>query len=1075
MVRKILLSVISAVALCAMGFAQNRPVSGVVTNEDGSPMLGVVVTVQGTTTSSLTDAAGRYTISAPSSGNLEFTSFGMESVLMPIQGRSVVDAVMIPNATSIDDVIVIAYGLATREAFTGSASTLGSGDITKRQVSNVTKALSGAVAGVQAYSNSGQPGSSANIRIRGIGSMSSSNAPLFVLDGMPFQGDMSSISPQDIESITVLKDASAAAIYGARGANGVILINTKKGKSREAVVTVDAKWGSNKRGVPQYDVMTDPAMYFETLYQSLHNSYMSNPALNLTPTEMNIMSNGRLFGQDGGTGYQVYTVPTGQQLIGMNGKLNPNAVLGYNNGKNVFMPDDWYRESFGKGSLRQEYTVSISGSDEKFNYFLSGGYLNDSGFIPNSDFERFTTRIRAEYQVKKWLRTTANISYTNSIQNSPGDQSGNSSGNIFFMSNYISPAYPFYVRDAEGNIMVDGNGLTVYDFGDGKQNGVSRTFMPGANPYASVALNYSRYKMDILGARWGVVADIIDGLKLQANVGMDLDITDWTRQDNKWYGQYQPMGGYIYKSRSRQFAMTQQYLLSYNRKWGDHNFDILGGYENYRLDISSLNGSRENIYNPDNHELNNAILNHKAYSSRDRYAVIGFLGRAQYDYANKYFVSASYRRDASSRFHPDNRWGDFGSIGGAWVVSNEDFFNVPLFDMLKLKASWGVQGNDALLYPNGYANYYPYSDQYDLTESDGAFSTTLRDKGNVDITWETSYNFNAGVEFDMFDSRFGGNIEFFNRKTGDLLYNKPVSPSGGFTTFPMNLGAIRNSGVEIDLYGTIIQNQNFMWSVNANGTFLKNKILELAENEIINGSWRYTPGGSLYNMYIREYAGVAQEDFSGKDALGRDKKWEAGEALYWMRLEKADAPGEYHEQELTQNWSLAEQRDTGSILPRFSGGFGTTLYLYGFDLSAQFAYQIGGKAYDNTYSALMHDGGSLGQNWHMDMLGAWTPDNKSENTPRLDFDDSYTNSVSTRFLISSDYLSINNITIGYTIPERLTKRIDVSSVRVYFSADNLAVFSHRRGLDPRQILAGATSSQTYSAIRSLNGGITFSF
>jgi TonB-linked SusC/RagA family outer membrane protein len=1076
MVRKLLLSVVSVAAFFAAGHAQNRPVSGTVSNQEGAPMIGVVVTVQGTTTSNITDGSGRYSISAPATGILEFSSFGMETLAMPIENRTTVDVTMSYSMTNIDDVIVVAYGLATREAFTGAATMLGGEDISKRQVSNVSKALSGAVAGVQAFSTSGRPGESADIRIRGVGSISSSNEPLYVLDGVPFEGDVSSINPQDIESMSVLKDASAAAIYGARGANGVILVTTKRGTSRDAVVTVDARVGINQRGVPQYEVMTDPGMYFETLYQSLYNSYASNNATTqYSPSQMNVLANNRLFSADGGTGFRVYTTPEGQQLIGTNGKLNPAATLGWNDGEYYYQPDDFYKESFGMKPIRQEYNVSVSGASDKINYFLSGGYLKDTGFIPSSGFERYTTRLKADYQVKSWLRTTANISYTNTTTDNPGDQEGTSSANVFYMSNVIAPVYPFYVRDTDGNILIDGNGLTVYEYGDGRTSNQTRTYLPGAHPYGGVQLNYSRTNFDIFSGRWGIVADIVQGLRLQANLGLDVEYENFTRMDNKYYGQYAASGGYVWKEQDRTTAITQNYLLTYNKSWGEHNIDALVGYENYRLDMGYIAGSREKYYNPNNHELDNAISNHFVYSGRDRYSLLGVLSRVQYDYAGKYFLSASYRRDASSRFHPDNRWGDFGSVGAAWIVSGEDFFNVRQFDLLKLKASWGMQGNDAILTPDRlYHNYYPYADQYTLSESDGAFATTLSQKGNPDITWETSLNFNAGVEFDMFGGRLGGNIEYFNRKTIDLLYNQPVAPSAGYSTIPMNLGTMRNSGVEVDLYGTILATNNLTWSVNANGTFVKNKILALAEDEIIEGSRRYAVGGSFYNMYLREYAGVAQEAFTGKDAAGADKSWQAGQALYWMQ--KTNADGNPYPKELTDDWASAKQYDTGSLMPKLYGGFGTTVSFYGFDVSAQFAYQLGGKIVDVGYQTLMHTGrNSNGMNWHMDALGAWSESNQSETTPRLNMNDLDNNRASTRFLTSSDYLSINNVTVGYTVPSRLTQRIDVSSLRIYFSADNLAVMSARKGLDPRQVLAGATDNITYSAIRSLSGGITISF
>jgi TonB-linked SusC/RagA family outer membrane protein len=764
-------------------------------------------------------------------------------------------------------------------------------------------------------------------------------------------------------------------------------------------------------------------------------------------------------------------VPDGQQLIGTNGKLNPYATLGYNNGKNYFIPDDWYKESFQKGKFRQEYNLSVAGSGEKTNYFFSAGYLDDPGFISNSGIKRITTRLKADYQARKWLNFSTNINYTHSDSAFPRDQDGGSptsNGSIFYVSNFIAPVYPVYVRDTNGNIMVDNNGLTVYDYGDGKQTGIARPFATMANPIGQLQLDYRMYNMDIISGRWGATADIIEGLRAQASIGLDIDNTDYTEQGNKYYGQWAESGGNIYRQRSKTFAINQQYILTYNRRFGGHNMDILAGYENFSFEESWLDGRKDNIYNPNVYELNNAAISPFTFSGRNSRSLMSFFGRAQYDYQNKYFASLSYRRDASSRFHPDNRWGNFGAVSGAWILSNEDFFNVRNVDLLKVKASWGTQGNDNL------PNWYPYMDQYSLTESDGGFSTALSYKGNPDITWETSSTFNAGVEFELFGGRLGGSVEFFNKNTTDLLYNKPVSPSAGYTTIPTNIGNMRNRGVELDLHGTILNLNNFRWDVNANGMYLKNKIISLIGEPIILNTEILVEGGSRYNRYLKVFAGVADEDFAGKDALGNAKTWKAGDALYYQILK--DANGNPLPEELTANWATADQRDTGTLIPKFSGGFGTSLSFYGFDVSAQFAYQLGGRVYDDAYAMLMHSGRATGgTNWHKDILGAWTPDNTDSDVPALNAVAQYANSASTRFLISSDYLSLNNITVGYTLPQRIVDKLDIGSVRVYLSGDNLAVFSKRKGLDPRQTLAGVTGSYSYSAMRSFNGGITLNF
>lgn len=1068
--RKFVLSIIAVLFVSLQVYGQRKQVTGTVTSEDGQALAGVTV-VYGDASAgigAITGLDGKYSVNVPNEGTLIFSYIGYEAVEVPIGGKTQINVTLLPSSTEIEGVMVVAYGTTTKEAFTGSAGVLDKAELSKRQVSNVTKALSGTVAGVQAFSTSGQPGTKANVRIRGVGSMSSDNSPLYVVDGVPYDGDISAINSSDIESMNVLKDASAAAIYGARGANGVILINTKRGMARDAEITVESRWGSNSRGVPQYSVLKSTDQYFETLYSAMYNSAtMSN---GLPHYQAHVKANNGLFGKDGGTGYKIYSIPNGQYLIGHNGKVNPDAKLGWSDGEFYYTPDNWYDEAFKGSSFRQEYNVSISGATDKNNYYFSAGYMDDSGYIPNSALERFTTRFKTDMNVRKWLKVSANMAFTNSDSNYPDGQSTDdqtSSANLFYIGNVIAPAYPMYVRDADTqNVIIDERGFPIYDFGDGRQSNQTREFLAQSNPLAVLALNHRTYKADIFSGRWSAVADVYDGLKLSANIGYDIDNTTYTNKYNKYYGQYASSGGYIYKVRYKTASTNQQYLATYKKRFDKHNLDLLLGYESYELNDGYLQGNRLNIYNNDNNELNNAIGDPNAYSKTDYYSTRGVLTRVQYDYNGKYFLSASYRRDASSRFHPDSRWGNFGSVGGAWIISQEDFMsNAGAVDLLKLKASWGVQGNDKILYPGSpYANYYPYQDQYQLTDSGGDFATTLKYKGNKDITWETSYNFNVGVEFGLFGNRLSGSVEYFNRKTEDLLYNKPAPLSAGYSTVPVNFGSIRNSGVELDLHGTLLRTNNLEWNMFFNGTYLKNKILKLPEEMIVDGSRVFIKGKSLYNMYLREWAGV--------DA-------NTGEGLYYMVKDNEyvlDAAGN---RTTTTDWSATERMATGNIMPTFYGGFGTTLSFYGFDLSASFAFQLGGKVYDDTYATIMHGGsnGDSGVNWHKDISKAWTPDNRYTNVPRMNSSDEYNsgNYRSTRFLFCSDFLSINNITFGYTIPEKYTNKLKIKSVRIYFAGDNLGLLAHRKGMDPRQVLAGLTGSYSYAAIRTLSGGVSFKF
>lgn len=1055
---KLLFTVLSLVVSSVLLNAQNIRVTGTVKDAStGEPVPFVTVALKGTTTGVATDLQGKYSISTPPNGVLVFSNIGYIKLEINVNGRTVIDAAMSLDVVNLEEVMVVAYGTAKKSSFTGSASTIKSEKISQRSVSNVTNALAGQVAGVQITSNNGQPGSASTIRIRGIGSMSASNSPLYVVDGVPYDGTISAINPQDIESMTILKDAAASAIYGARGANGVVLITTKKASSKDAVVTFDVKFGNNSRAIPNYNVMTDPALYYETFYRGLYNAKAyngSSAAASYAYADATLLN-----ASQGGLGYNVYTVPTGEKLIGTNFRLNPNATLGYTDGTYYYQPDDWYAEIFNKGNLRKEYNMSVAGSTDKLNLYMSAGFLDDSGIVSGSGFTRFTTRIKADYQAKDWLKVGANVAYTYYDSKSPSSQtSWGSSGNLFYVTNMIAPIYPMYVRNADGSIKVDNRGITVYDFG-GSSTNFTRAFMALSNPAITLKLDKYNAYTDVVNSKWFATVTPFEGMQITANIGANVRNQRSSNLYNQFYGGSVGSEGYVSVSHYREFGVNQQYLMTYKKKLGDfHNIDILAGYESYALKLQNLGGSNSKLYNPYVGELSNAIQTPpNVYSSTDTYATKGFLARVQYDYNEKYFLSASYRRDASSRFHPDNRWGDFGSVGGAWLISKENFMsNVKWINMLKLKSSYGIQGNDNL------GNYYAYIDQFTVTNSNGDYSVAFSYKGNKNITWETSYNFNAGLDFEMFGSRFNGTFEYFNRKTVDLLYNQPVPVSLGYSSIPMNVGSIVNDGIELDINGTIIRNKNIQWTANFNATHYKNTITDLAETPKASGGIKgsyyiYNIGGSLYNSYLRQYAGVDQV---------------SGKPLYYVDPDNGDMT-------TTDDYAVAKQSDLGSTLAKVYGGFGTTINAYGFDLSVQFSYQLGGKIYDGSYEALMHEGDNAGQNWSMDILNAWTPQNPSATIPRLDASINSYQKQSSRFLTSSDYISFNNVMLGYTFPKKMLKVAKLSAVRIYVSGDNLGIISARQGLDPRQSLGLGSSTTSgnysYSALRTITGGITISF
>ena len=1060
--------ILIAALICSAAFAQNIIVSGNITDAStGEPVPYATVQVKGTTKGVSSDNEGHYSISVQHDAELIFSSIGYKSSEITVASSGVIDVELHPDSEFIDETIVVAYGTATKSSFTGSASMVGAAAIEARTVTDVTSALAGTAPGVQVISSSGDPASSgATIRIRGIGSMSASNAPLYIVDGMPYDGAISEINPNDVESMSVLKDAAASAIYGARGANGVVLITTKRARGQDAVIRFDAKWGSNSRLIPQYDVITDPAQYYETHYRMMYNSQIY---AGKTPQEAYAYADATLFDQNnGGLGYQVFTVPEGEKFIGENFRLNPKATLGYSDGTYYYIPDDWYKETF-HNSFRQEYNFSVSGSKDRFSYYGSIGYLDDGGIVNNSDFKRYTGRINADYQAKKWLKMTTNISYTHTdSQTASYTDSFGSSANVFYITNNMGPIYPLYVRDADGNIMYE-NGMKVYD---ANQTNFIRPNIVG-NAVRDNEVNSRKNYSDMISGKFGLVVTPLEGLNITGNVGLMNENSRYNALYSQ-FGSASSTDGQTYVSHDRYFAVNTQLLASYKTdfKGSRHNLEALAGYELYKLKIQSLEGQNDRLYDPFIGELGNADggKSKKTSSYTVDYATQGFLARLQYNYGEKYFLSGSYRRDASSRFADGHRWGNFGSIGAAWLMSNEPFMQGAYWvNMLKLKISWGVQGNDNL-YPNAsYARkYYPYADNYthSYNEDTGEYSLSLAYKGNEDLTWESSQSFNAGVDFELFAGYLNGSIEYFSRRTTDLLYSKDVPLSSGNPTgyYPVNVGSILNRGFEASLYGDIFNTRNVQWTWNLNMSHYHNEILSLDESisaEGIKGSnYIYKVGGSLYEAYMYKYAGVDPE---------------SGKGLYYYTAEDGSV-------KTTDVFAEADQFECGSVLPKLYGGFGTSLRVYGFDLSAQFSFQLGGRYYDGTYQSLMHTDSSVGSAWHKDVLKSWSEENPDSDIPRLDGDTSVGQSAVDRFLISSNYLSINNVTIGYSFPQKWMNKIKIEGLRIYFAADNLAVASARKGVDPRYSIGlgsftsgSGLNSGAYSAMRTLTGGLTITF
>jgi len=1056
--------------------AQTKVNGTVTSQDDGQPVIGASVLVVGTQTGTVTDANGRFELTVPAGKKtLRITYVGMEPI--EVSARPNMRIMLTSDQKALDEVIVVAYGTQKKSAFTGSAAVVGADEISKVQVTNAVDALRGKAAGVQITTLSGAPGSTPTIRIRGVNSISAGSAPLIVLDGSPFEGSLNDINPNDVESMSVLKDAASTALYGARGGNGVILITTKSAKKGTgATITVDAKWGGNHRATPKYEVIDSPAGYYEAWYQGLYNYGMNSLGYNDQRAWQ--YANSAMFasGQATSLEYNVYNVPQGQYLIGQNGKLNPNATLGNVVNGYYLTPDDWNDAIYSNGT-RQEYTVTATGSTDRGTFYGSINYLSNDGITTNSNYKRFTGRLKADYQVKDWLKIGGNIQYAHFDRNYLGnDGESGSSGNIFSLG-YIAPIYPVYMRDANGEIIYDENSKMIrYDYGDRASMGLVRPYLSQSNPISSNQLDANNMEGNLINATGTAELRLPYGFTITSINNVYVREYRYTNTTNPYFGQYANLNGQVSKEHDRYWSYNYQQRVNWKHLFGKHDVELMAGHEYYRLRDYTLHYYKNNQYSPENDELAGAVVAGTGSSYRGDYNTESWLGRAMYNYDERYFAQASIVYQGSSRFAKENRWGTFWSVGGGWLINKEKWFNASWVDELKLKASYGENGNDQI-------GNYRYINYYNIVNSNDNAALVPASLGNPEISWEKNGKFNVGIDFSLWNGRLTGGIEYYSNKTKDMLSYFTLPESFGYGGYYANIGDMRNNGVEIQLNGDIIRKRDFNWSAYVNLTSNHNEVTRLPEERKTqwtgdyqhkgyrSGNFFYTEGESRYSYYTRSYAGVDPE---------------TGESLWYKYNYKQKADGTGNEKDgngnpivesigTTKVYSEADYFMVGDVLPDVYGGFGTSVSWKGIDFSVDFQYQLGGKVYDSQYAQLMGLGSSGGYGLHVDMLDAWSSANKSSDIPRIQFGDTYMNGASDRFLTSASYLSLQNITLGYTLPKKITTKIGIQKVRLYAVADNVWVWSKRQGLDPRLSITGSDGQGYYSPIRTISGGITVTF
>lgn len=1046
-----LLTAFLVLLFCAnVSLAQSLRVQGTVRDsETGETIPFAYVQIKGTTTGTQTDMDGRYTIETPANATLVYIFTGYVTKEEAVNSRSLIDVILEPEAEKLDDVMVVAYGTAKKESFTGSAEVITSEKLEKRTVANVTKALDGMATGVISTSGSGQPGSGASVIIRGFGSISASTSPLYVVDGIPYDGQLNAINPNDIESMTIIKDASAGALYGARGANGVVMITTKRGKEGTLNVQLKANWSIASRAIPRYRTM-DSYQWTEDLYgYYLRESFASGNtggALAAEAMESFVKSNVWAGGR-----YNPFSRELADLIDPATGKIKEGTTLKWD--------EDWLDESMADNPLRQEYVLSVNGGTGRTNYMFSLGFLDQNGLVISTKFTRYSARANVDTKIKEWFKAGLNTNFANSKTNSTVlGSSGSSSAysNVFYTAQNMGPIYPMYEKDANGQTVYDINGNPKYDWGNDRPAGAS----PGWNPIANLYEDKYESLTDNLSARsyveFGGLADgAIRGLKFTVNFGFDYTNSRSTTFYNPDFGNGVTVKGLLANGNSRLFSYTFNQLLTYNRDFGKHNIDVLLGHEYYDYNYRYLSAQKSGQAVGGIFELNGFATLQDASGYSNDYRIDSYIGRVNYGFDNRYYLSASYRRDASSIFHKDNRWGDFWSVGASWRISQENFLkNVRWLNNLTIKASYGVQGNDQIGSLYAWQAYYSIS--YPNSNMSGSVVSKLETK---DLQWEKNGNFNVGVEGRLFD-RLSASLEYYNRKTEDMLMSYPLAMSLGFESYNKNIGSMRNSGFEFTLSGDIIKKDKFNWNMTVMGSTVSNKILKLTEDgePIVGSSSIIKEGEELNSFYLPMGAGV--------DPATGDKLY-----LTWTEDEQT---GEKTYSTTTNQSTAQNYREVcGSRIPDLYGSINNQFRIGNFDISLFCTYSIGGKMLDGLYYEFLYNT-YPGTAAHVDRQKAWKQPGDITSIPRIDISGRNKISYTADNLISASYFAIKSFSVGYSLPEKWMRAINMKSIRFTLSGDNLLLLSARRGMDPQYNFTGSVG-YSYTPERTVSFGVDINF
>lgn len=984
-------------------------ISGLVTDNNNAPLIGAAIIEKGTTNGTTTDLDGQFELRvANTNAVLEVSFVGFKTLEYPLNGQSSVTISMESGGQELDEVIVVGYGSQRKEALTGSVQTLRSDVLEQVPLASVEQTLQGNVAGLQSVTGNGQPGANVQIRIRGIGSISASSEPLYVIDGIPVTaGDltqtnttantMASINPNDIETITVLKDASATAIYGSRGSNGVILITTKAGKSGKPKLMLRTQYGFNDLAVP--------------------NSRQLQPLNSTQYAEMFI------------AGWTRRGESVSRAISRFEGFYG-DAVLFNEDGsvRQVNVETNWVDEITRTGA-NQSYDLSVQGGNDKMTYYASGGYFSQESPIIYSGLDRYNSRLNLAVQASDRIKITNNLS--GSFLNQRGASDGSGWANPLYNAFFLAPVIP--LKDEQGRF-----------YGD-HQN----FFMGGNNPVGSLSGDDTREfdQIRITDNLTGTV-NIIDGLDFKTAWSVDfINIQEFFFRNGR-YGDGRNVGGFANEYVTNQTNWIGTQTLTYNKSIGNnHNFTLLGGYEAQRTRDKRVLASGEGFPNPNLRTLASAATPTQASSTISEYSFESVFSRLDYNYNLKYYLSGSFRRDGSSRFGTNNRFGNFWSLGLSWRMDQEPFIqNINFIDDLKLRASYGTNGNA------GIGNYEAKSLFGFGFDYDGEGGGALTNIGNQDLTWETSDNFNVGLDFGVF-SFLSGTVEYFSRESKNLLLDRPISNTTGFGSLTQNFGAMRNSGIELTLNASVVSTSDLNVSIGGNISFLKNEITRLDE-DIVDGTKIRRQGLDFQSYYLFQWAGVNPDD-------GRPQ---------WYTNEDRN--------EITNSFSEAERVIDKSATPDFFGGFNANVSYKGFSLASQFSFSWGNYLYDTEARFLQGDGALTPRSQTTLNLNRWQNPGDVTDVPYFRWGGNNNSNAAnmTRWLFDGSFVRLRNLTLAYDLPKGILSKANISSVRAYVRGTNLLTFvkDDRLYHDPEAQVNGLISSPIPN-LKTISFGLDFGF